>query len=102
MSRHNHSHCLHDLKYCEHCDVVYCTLCDREWGGHVHYQPYTWYWGGTPYTVRWEGGSYTLTAANTGIPADASVMSVFSSQPHTKEIGDIDTINCGTVCTHHN
>ena len=31
MSKHDHTECEHDLKYCKHCDVVYCATCDREW-----------------------------------------------------------------------
>lgn len=29
---HEHDGCKHKLKYCEHCDVVYCGKCKREWG----------------------------------------------------------------------
>jgi len=29
---HIHDSCDHSLKYCAHCDVVYCTKCHREWG----------------------------------------------------------------------
>lgn len=34
MNRHDHSYngCQHKFGYCEQCDVVYCTKCDREWG----------------------------------------------------------------------
>ncbi len=32
MHNHEHNQCDHDLKYCPHCDVVYCTKCNREWG----------------------------------------------------------------------
>lgn len=28
---HNHKKCKHKLEFCEHCDVVYCTLCKEEW-----------------------------------------------------------------------
>jgi hypothetical protein len=24
--------CKHDLKYCEHCDCVFCKKCKQEWG----------------------------------------------------------------------
>lgn len=24
--------CKHELKHCTHCDVVYCSKCQREWG----------------------------------------------------------------------
>ena len=47
---HDHDECDHKFKYCEKCDVVYCTKCEREWGGHKHtqwiytpYTPYTYY-----------------------------------------------------------
>lgn len=103
MSRHNHSHCLHDLKYCEVCDVVYCTKCDREWGGHVHL-PYTWYYYGEPYRVTWNtfgvsgDGGWELTNSSGQKVTDQSIISVFSMQPHTKEMNEID---CDTVCGHH-
>ena len=29
---HEHEECEHELKYCSHCDVVYCVKCEREWG----------------------------------------------------------------------
>jgi len=33
MTKHDrHSHCKHDLEFCEHCDQVWCTKCEREWG----------------------------------------------------------------------
>lgn len=28
---HEHAKCKHQLKYCEHCDLVYCEECKREW-----------------------------------------------------------------------
>lgn len=52
---HEHNDCDHDLKYCSKCDVVYCTKCLREWGGHSH----TWIYPGwtyRPYTI-WSGTS---------------------------------------------
>lgn len=98
MSKHNHSHCLHDLKYCEHCDVVYCIKCDREWSGHVHYQPYIWYYYGTPYTIRYTANmGYSLTNSEGQSVSDTAVLNAFNNAR-----GDIDTINCSTVCTHHN
>ncbi len=27
--------CEHELKYCDHCDVVYCTKCKKEWIGMI-------------------------------------------------------------------
>lgn len=32
---HNHEKpkaCKHELKHCDHCDVVYCEKCKKEWG----------------------------------------------------------------------
>jgi hypothetical protein len=54
---HNHCHCEHDLKYCEKCDVVYCTKCGKEWTWcstwtHMDYPPFgTITFGGTADTV---------------------------------------------------
>lgn len=31
MNNHNHCVCSHTLKYCEHCDIVYCINCNKEW-----------------------------------------------------------------------
>jgi hypothetical protein len=25
------THCAHELRYCEDCDTVYCSKCNREW-----------------------------------------------------------------------
>lgn len=82
--KHNHNHCMHDLKYCDHCDMVYCTKCDREWGGHKHEY---WYWGGIPYRVTWAStvsdGSYGYTiynATNNAECKDQSVYTAFNSQ----------------------
>jgi len=80
MSRHNHNHCLHDLKYCDHCDTVYCTKCDREWGVHVHYQPYTWYYYGTPYTVRYADTGYTISCSTGETVTDTAVLSAFNTE----------------------
>lgn len=35
MGKHDHKKpivCVHDLKWCQQCDVVYCARCEREWG----------------------------------------------------------------------
>ena len=53
MSHHKHCHCDHDLKYCSHCDVVYCTKCGKEWGQKHYCYPWTY-----PY-YPW---TYTATA----------------------------------------
>ena len=28
---HTHCTCEHQLKYCSHCDIVYCEKCGKEW-----------------------------------------------------------------------
>ena len=54
---HEHLDCVHDLCYCEHCDIVYCKKCKREWGKKEYiyipyYQPqYPIYWSYPPVTV---------------------------------------------------
>ena len=57
---HEHNECEHSLKYCSKCDVVYCTKCKREWGGHSHsyYGYYPWVYPQTyfPWTT-WTGTS---------------------------------------------
>ena len=80
-----HHHCNHILKYCEHCDVVYCDKCGREWGekrvSHYTYTvPNTWVYQGVPYTVTWRNGTsdYTLTPSN-GTPVKSKdVISAFN------------------------
>ena len=105
MNRHTHSHCLHDLKYCDHCDVVYCIKCEREWGG---YGGYTWYYGGTPYRVTWcagetsSGGSYEIYTTNNTRVTDQNIISAYNSQPHTKGIEGTDFVGNPTACTHNN
>lgn len=90
MNNHNHSHCSHDLKYCDHCDVVYCTKCSREWGGHYH-SPYTWYYSGQPYRVTW-GSTYVsnskqsaweLTNSSGTKVTDQHIIDAFSMQADT-------------------
>lgn len=102
MSRHNHSHCLHDLKYCEHCDVVYCTKCDREWGGHDH-SGYYWIYGGTPYRITWGDTGYAIYNSNTNVRVtDASIISAYNSEPHNKDIEFVpQTGEMSSACTHH-
>ena len=51
----DHIHCVHVLVYCPHCDAVYCSLCNKQWGIHTH----NWYplvypvypWCPQPYPV---------------------------------------------------
>ena len=28
---HNHYTCVHELRHCPICDIVYCTKCGKEW-----------------------------------------------------------------------
>jgi len=105
MSRHNHDHCLHDLKYCEHCDTVYCTKCDREWSGHAHYyysQPYIWYYTGVPYTITWGStGNYTIATSTGQTVNDVQVRNAFenSSEAHSFKA---QTGELSSACTYHN
>ena len=45
MSKHDHSVCDHDMRYCKPCDTAYCKKCDREWPARNY-----WYSGGYYYT----------------------------------------------------
>jgi hypothetical protein len=98
MSNHNHNHCSHDLKYCEKCDVCYCTRCDREWGGHTHW---TWYWGGTPYQVYTgvytDNTKYSITYTNGEPVTDSNVLGAFTNSEIYK-----DVIGGHTNCIGHN
>lgn len=50
-ARMTHNHCHHVFKFCSQCDLVYCTSCHREWGGHQHRDPYYPYWSIYPITT---------------------------------------------------
>lgn len=61
---HEHSRdCKHELKFCEHCNVVYCVKCKTEWKPPctLNHYPYYNVWGTipcptpsiTPYTTPW-------------------------------------------------
>lgn len=56
---HEHNDCQHELKYCEHCDVVYCKKCKREWGKTQYVYTYPWWnWqpsSSEPYKVTCNG-----------------------------------------------
>ena len=54
MHKHNCG-CEHDLKYCGHCDVVYCSKCGKEWKQYFYY--YSYY----PYTTTIGTGIMPLT-----------------------------------------
>jgi len=62
--KHIHGH-KHNLIYCDVCDTVYCSSCDREWKSS--YYSYTWNspligytWGGTGET-GWSWSGTTIT-----------------------------------------
>ncbi len=63
---HEHNECEHNLKYCSKCDVVYCTKCKREWGGHSHY-----WW---PYWT-WSSGTTTIPCSEATCITDGSDIS---------------------------
>jgi len=66
---HDHKKCNHTLRFCEHCDVVYCTKCEAEWkksGSTI-----TWTGGGSqttpapyPYNAPGISGGITLCSSN--------------------------------------
>ena len=56
---HQHKTCKHVLKFCESCDTVFCTRCDKEW----KFPPTYWTWT-YPY-------SYGTTVTNGGYPASS-------------------------------
>ncbi len=53
MPKHNHhAHCLHVVKWCERCDITYCSKCSKEWGApcNLYHGPTYWpWWSGTTY-----------------------------------------------------
>ena len=55
-----HNDCKHELKYCEHCDVVYCKTCKKEWKTPVFSIPSVWIGNDTVeplYTTTCSGNS---------------------------------------------
>ncbi len=37
-NNHNHYHvCSHILNYCSICDIVYCSLCGKEWENYLSF-----------------------------------------------------------------
>jgi hypothetical protein len=93
---HNHNHCNHNLRYCEHCDIVYCASCNREWGvPRYHFTtPYIWYWSGTPYTITWGSNStYTITNSYGQRVTDNNVISAYNLQAQTGKMS--------ATCTHN-
>jgi hypothetical protein len=61
---HSHIHtCNHNLQYCAICDVVYCTICGKEWGTNYHWYP------------SWQPYGGTIAYTNCGL--DPNVVSVY-------------------------
>jgi hypothetical protein len=94
---HTHNHCKHDVAYCEHCDVCFCTKCGREWGlkSYMTYyiEPYTWTYRGIPYTVTYGNGDYSLTTTNGTVVKDNNTMTAFYSSVN-------NNLSTNTVHTH--
>ncbi len=71
MSHHEHHGCEHSVAYCKRCDVVYCKLCNREWGGTSYwYIPRYYPTTTTPFYINTTTGSAS---------ASTSVLGTFSS-----------------------
>ena len=49
-SKHEHSDCKHEMKFCGHCDVAFCDRCNTEWGKYklCTLQHYPYYYVGIP------------------------------------------------------
>lgn len=68
---HNHSSCKHKLEFCEHCDVVWCSKCKKEWSRNIYTFTYTQPsttispkpWSTTIYGMNLSGGT-TITNCN--------------------------------------
>jgi len=77
MHEHNYQGCDHNLRYCGHCDIVWCVKCRREWGRYWYSYTYPYYspWG---YTY---GGSASLSVDPT-----ASGITSLSTQHKHEEV----------------
>ena len=74
----HHDHCHHELKYCEHCDCVYCTKCGLEWK-----KPQYYWWPYYPYVNPYPTWTYTSGSAG-----------------NTLISGDVLTVNQDIQCSH--
>ena len=56
-----HNHCEHEVRYCEKCNVCYCTKCEKEW------KELTWTEEKTPYHAfkTWQGDYYIQPVVTT-------------------------------------
>ncbi len=55
-NHHNHNH-IHTIKYCDQCDVCYCSTCGQEWTRSFVSIPSVTVSGG--WTPKWAGTTYT-------------------------------------------
>lgn len=77
MLHQHHTHCAHQaLKFCERCDVTYCTACSAEWKKPSAFQPYWWY-GQQSYSIPAVDSGWTSSAG------DATAGTVGSSHSHS-------------------
>lgn len=75
-----HNHCHHSFKFCAQCDLVYCTSCHRDWGGHRHsYNPY---WSTQPW---WTGTAMDDTLTTGGTTNDPTV-TIYNGPPVTDTV----------------
>lgn len=65
MNHNHHCHCEHKLKFCSHCDLVYCEKCSAEWKKPTN----NWTYGGTGITLC---GNTTTATAGTNISTVAN------------------------------
>ena len=69
IKKHDHIKCKHSLKFCDHCDVVFCEKCSEEW------KKSNMYWatatGGNTLTP-W-GSNITLCSADGSTPLSSHV-----------------------------
>lgn len=89
-----HNHCHHVFKFCSDCDLVYCSSCHREWGGHRHNNSYP-YWPVLPWYTGTAGGTdptYTFPNTTSGFSqittdtvtdADPTVTTIWSGDSGT-------------------
>jgi hypothetical protein len=62
MNHTHHCHCDHELKFCSHCDLVYCEKCTAEWKKPTYNNTWTY---GTGLTLCGNGGGDTTINPNT-------------------------------------
>lgn len=67
VNKHEHREetCDHDVRYCKHCDVCYCTKCQKEWKAPT--TTITWGSSGTT-NLGWTNTSASSTWKCTCLP----------------------------------